>query len=471
MAINIKALTLRIKKNQDKYCLTGLPDSPWYTRAFHTTICFLHVMYAETRATRTFMRASSATYTTTLAIIPFLVVGGSFIALFNHDITSNDIVNYLQDFIGPIANPAVTKFLSESLSRALEIGLGPVGIISLLITTVMLFISIQDSVNDIWHVKRKQKFYIRVLLFYAIVTLGPVLVSVSVYQATQLMGKLGAITPTEDDYAILKYIRTAAVSMLGCLVLYKFLPNTKVQFKYTFIPAIITALIFEVTKFAFSLYMQVAFANSYRVLYGAIGFVPISLLWIYILWTLMFLGFQACYCVQNFSQLKLATIYDSDSDNESDLWIFLGPFAPIEVIAALVRELENGKTPVRAEELALSCQYPIQAIDAILSRLVQYNFVNVFENDGELLYVLAHPLDGLDLNAIMDVFDETTPRTIRYAKLHNLIKEQNISRQSHFQTLNGHALRELPFKPINTTSLPDAAPDCEPNQTEKVESV
>ncbi len=465
MADNIKALALRIKNDQSNFCLTGLPDAPWYKRAFHTMICFVHVMYAETRATRTFMRASSATYTTTLAMIPFLVVGGSFIALFNHDITSNDIVNYLQEFIGPIANPAVTSFLTDSLSRALEIGLGPVGIISLLITTVMLFISIQDSVNDIWHVKRKQKLYIRVLLFYAIVTLGPVLVSISVYQTTRIMGTLVPIDTSDDGFGILKYIRTIGISILVCFVLYKFLPNTKVNFKYTFIPAVITAIIFEVTKSAFSLYMSIAFANSYRILYGAIGFVPITLLWIYIVWTLVFLGFQSCYCIQNFKQLKLATLYDSDNDNESDLWIFLGPYAPIEVIAALVRELENGKTPVRAEELALSCQYPIPAIDAILTRLVQHKFVNVLETDGELLYVLAYPLDALDLNLIMDAFDESTPRTLRYNKLYDLIREQNARRRALFKTLNGHALREIPFDSNLTTGSNDAVVALKPSQS------
>ena len=191
--------------------------------------------------------------------------------------------------------------------------------------------------------------------------------------------------------------------------------------------------------------MQVAFANSYRVLYGALGFVPITLLWIYILWTLIFLGFQSCYCSQNFSQLKLAMLYEADNNAEQDPWIFLGPYAPIEVIAALVRKLENGQTPVPAYALALSCQYPIQAIDAILARLVQKNFVNVIENDDELCYILSHPLDGLNLNKIQDVFDESTPRSSHYPNLQKLVHQLTDDRRIRLHNLNGHALREKPF--------------------------
>lgn len=445
MPFNFKSFVAKTKNNQRTYCLTGFEEAPWYKRAFHAALSFFHIMWSEIRSTRTFMRASSVTYTTMLAVIPFLVVGASVVAMFNRDVTAEDILIYIQDFIGPIANETVTTFLKESLTRASEIGLGPIGLISLLVTTVMLFITIQDSVNDIWHVKRKQKLYIRILIFYAIVTLGPVILSISIYQATQLLTQIDAITPIDTTMSIWKYLRTTVLSLLGFMLLYKFLPNTKVGFKYVIGPALVTTVIFEITKFAFSLYMQVAFANSYRVLYGALGFVPITLLWIYILWTILFLGFQSCYCAQNFAQLKIATLYDTDASVEQDPWVFLGPYAPIEVIAALVRELENGKTPVPANALAISCQYPIQAIDAILARLVQKGFVNVIENDEELSYILAHPLDGMNLNKIQDVFDESTPRSVHYPILQELVRRLTEDRRIRLHKLNGHALREKPY--------------------------
>ena len=445
MSFNFKTFVAKAKNNQRIYCLTGLEGAPWHKRVFHASLSFFHIMWSEMRSTRTFMRASSVTYTTMLAVIPFLVVGASVVAMFNRDVTAEDILGYIQDFIGPIANETVTTFLKESLTRASEIGLGPVGLISLLVTTVMLFITIQDSVNDIWHVKRKQKLYIRILIFYAIVTLGPVILSISIYQATQLMTQIDAITPLDTTMSIWKYLRTTVLSLFCFVLFYKFLPNTKVGFKYVIGPALVTTVIFEITKFAFSLYMQVAFANSYRVLYGALGFVPITLLWVYILWTIIFLGFQSCYCVQNFDQLKIAMLYDTDAASKQDPWVFLGPYAPIEVIAALVRALENGKTPVPAKALAISCQYPIQAIDAILARLVQKGFVNVIENDEELSYILAHPLDGMNLNKIQDVFDESTPRSVHYPILYELVGRLTEDRRIRLHNLNGHALREKPY--------------------------
>lgn len=441
MPSKIKQYLEKLKADLRTYCLTGLPEAPLYKRMLLAMIAFVRILWSEIRINRTFMRASSVTYTTTLALIPFLAVGGSFILMFNRTVKSEDIVAHLIDFItefiGPLTDDQFSTLITDTLTRALNIGLGPIGIIALLVTTVMLFITIQDSVNDIWHVRKGQKLYLRILIFYALVTLGPVVISISIYQATQIISALNA------DMSIWKYVQTSAVSLVASFLLFKFLPNTRVKVKHAFIPAILFAVIFEITKYAFSYYMSIAFNRSYDPLYGAISFVPITLFWIYISWTLMFLGVQTCYCTQNFRKLIMASVYDADqSDEQDDVWFHIGPYAPLEVTAALVRALEMGQTPVSAEALSIECQYPQQAVEAVLSRLVTAQFVNTVNSDSETKYVIAKPLDALSLNEIMDLFDESTPRATRFEHLNAIVSHQTEQRHTWLEEKTANDLRE-----------------------------
>ena len=441
MPPKLKTYTDKLKADLRTYCLTGLPQAPMHRRILLALIAFCRILWSEIRTSKTFMRASSTTYTTTLALIPFLAVGGSFILMFNRTVEPQDIVTklieWITEFIGPLANNHFNILITDTLTRALNIGLGPIGIIALLVTTVMLFITIQDSVNDIWHVRKSQKLYIRILVFYALVTLGPVLISISIYQATHLFSALNA------DMSLWKYFQTSLTSLVGSFLLFKFLPNTHVKTKHAFFPAILFSVIFEITKFAFSYYMSIAFNKSYDPLYGAISFVPITLFWIYISWTLMFLGVHTSYCTQNFRKLIMASLYESERSNEQeDAWFHIGPFAPIEITAALVRALENGKTPVSAEDLSQACQYPQPAIDAILSRLVTARFVNAINSDAETKYMIAKPLDAIRLNAVMDLFDESSPRARRFEHLHQIVAQETECRHSRLDQKTANHLRE-----------------------------
>ncbi len=440
MPSKFKTSFAKIKDNQRQYCLTGMKTEPWYKRLFYKDLTFLKIMWREMMSNRLFMRASSVTYTTTLALIPMLVVCGSFVLMFNRKIKQEDIINSIVDFIGPLANPdsdqTIVTFLSNTLSRALDFSMGPIGIIALLVTSVMLFITIQDSVNDLWHVKKSAKFYIRILWFYAIVTLGPVLVSISIYQSTQLINQVA------DDPSVWAYLSTAIYGFIACFLLFKFLPNTHVQFKHAIVPALAVSLLFEVFKFGYSLYMTFAFQNSYSVLYGTLALVPLTLLGIYILWMILFMGVLSCYVTQNFRELVATNFFDENTLNQEDTWIFMGPYAPIEVVGAIVREFQHGNTPVTAQDIAIACQYPTAAIEAILTRLIKNGLVNLIETDTERLFVVAKPLDMIDLNTILDAFDESSPRTKPYQNLNEIVSNETAERHERLLKVTAQALRE-----------------------------
>ncbi len=431
----------KVRRGQREYYLTEMVGEKWYRRAFYFCICFVTVFWAEVRALRLFTRVASGTYTMMLALIPFMVVGGSLILTFNQNADLGVLMAKVGDYVMPVVgdNNKILDFISMTLERTRNIGMGPVGLISLLVTSVMLFVHIEDCFNDIWHVAKARAFYLRILLFYAVVTLGPLLVSYSVFQATDFI-------PHEiTDNVYWKYLKETLIIALLCFIVFKFLPNTRVSIKSAIIPAVIGAVLLEVGKSAFGFYMSFAFTanehSNYNVLYGALGIVPVTLLWVYLMWVLVLFGVEMGYCLQNMRSLRLRMCYDvRKGDGES--WIFIGAYAALEVLASLVRNLCQGKDPMNSEELAVDCIYPVAAVNAILVRLEKINVVKKIESEFSSTYILARPLDSIVICEVMKLFDESSPRVKNHPKLDALVKQLMAAQEQIWTSSNANILRE-----------------------------
>ena len=425
----------KIALEEKRYYMTGMKDDPWYRRLFYAIVCFVSVFWDESNAIRIFVRIAAVTYTTMLALVPFTIVGGSLILTFNKQSNISNIVSKIYEFVSPVAGDSVSTFLSESLTRTLDIGLGPVGVISLLVTSVMLFVHIENCINDIWHVQKPRRFYLRILLFYAVVTLGPILLSFSLYQTAQLI-------PEEFSGGFFGKMLLETGALTGLLVVvYKFMPHTRVQFSYALIPAIVVAILLEIVKLGFGYYLSIAFSTSYRVLYGALGIIPVTLLWLYISWTLVLYGVEAGYCLQNLKRLLLEKFYNSRA-SEDNPWIFIGAYAPVEVLAALVRNLCAGQDPMTSDEIASECVYPVQAVEAILTRLENYRIVRKIDTDKGPGFIISRPLDAVHLRSVMSRFDESSPRVRKHPKLAAMIEQLVASQNKIWGGCNANQLRE-----------------------------
>ncbi len=426
-----------IRAEQKKYYLTELDGEKWYRRAFYGFLCYIAIFITEVRSLRLFTRVASGTYTTMLALIPFMVVGGSLIITFNKEASIPELILKINEFVIPVAGDTIANFLTESLTRTLEIGLGPIGVISLLVTSVMLFVHVEDCFNDIWRVAKPRAFYLRILLFYAIVTLGPLLISFSIFQAAQFISEF------VFSGFWWKLVRELLLVFGFCFVLFKFLPNTRVQLKSAIIPAAMASVIIEVAKFGFSIYLTFAFQSNSNntILYGALGIIPVILLWLYLTWMMLLFGVEAGYCMQNMRSLCLRKCYNEDN-GENDTWVFLGNYAALEVLASLVRNLCRGGEPQTSEELSVECVYPVQAIDAILDRLVGINIVKKIEGEFSPVYYLARPLDTIQISEVMKTFDESSPRVKKYPKLEAMVEQLIAAQAKIWSDSNLNVLRE-----------------------------
>jgi membrane protein len=164
-----------------------------------------------------------------------------------------------------------------------------VGVAILLVTALSLILTIDRTLNRIWRVRRGRPFGQRVLIYWAAITLGPLLLAASLtitsYAISASKGVVG-VMPGGVQFllGLLEFVLLAA----GTAALFRFVPNTHVKRGHAWTGGIFVAAGIELAKKLLTIYL--AAMPTYSAVYGAFAIVPILLIWIYLAWVIVLLG-------------------------------------------------------------------------------------------------------------------------------------------------------------------------------------
>jgi membrane protein len=242
--------------------------------------------FSEDRCSRV---AGALSYTTLLALVPLTAVAIAVVSVFP---VFRPVMDTVQEFVYgnfvPAAGAVVSKYLQQFALNAGK--LTAWGLLFLVIAALMVMATIEYTFNDIWHVKQTRKRLHRFLAYWALLTLGPILIGVSLTITSYLVS-----LPLFSGNTVLGGFRAFALGMLPPLsewlafvLLYTVVPNHPVRLRHALVGGLFAMVLFEIAKRGFG-YFVVTFP-SYRLLYGALAALPIFLIWIYLSWVVTLLG-------------------------------------------------------------------------------------------------------------------------------------------------------------------------------------
>lgn len=266
---------------------------------------------------RCFEAAGSLSYKTLIALVPLLavVIGmTSAFGLFEQWVT--DIEAYVFTHFVPAKGTEIQGYLNQFIDRSA--GLTGAGSIVLIIIAVLLMNTIERSFNRIWRVRRPRAWLSRFVIYWAVLTLGPLLLGASL-ALTSYFAVLSALAPELLQQALESVLaRTAPflVAWLGFGLMFILIPHRRVYIRHAAVGAFFSAILFEVAKAAFVVY--VSHSSTYEDLYGALAIVPIFLMWIYVLWVVVLLGASLTAALTTFNMSKTAWQW-----TESDRFVLL----------------------------------------------------------------------------------------------------------------------------------------------------
>ena len=230
--------------------------------------------------------AGSLTFNTVLALVPVLTIALAIFTTFPifNTFRTNLEAYFIQSLIPKAISNTILDYLGMFAAKASRMSV--VGAIALLLTTAATMAMIDRTFNDIWRVKTKRPLVQRIIAYWTIVTLGPLLIGISISMTSHLVKATDWLAMTLPFVgAFLDSTVSVGLTTLAFTLLYMVIPNRFVDWRDAAWGGFIAAIAFEIGKRAFTIF--VTRFGSYTVIYGALAAIPIFLLWIYISWLII----------------------------------------------------------------------------------------------------------------------------------------------------------------------------------------
>ena len=233
--------------------------------------------------------AGSLTFTTVLGLVPLLTIALAIFTafpLFNTFRAS--LETYFSDHLMPriIAN-TVLDYLNQFAAKSMR--LSAFGAVALIVTAVAMMSMVDRVFNRIWRITTPRPLVQRILIYWAVVTLGPLLIGVSLTLSSYLFTATNGAVMQVRFFGNMFYSAISLLLTIGAFtLLYVTVPNRAISWRDAAAGGALAGLAFEVAKRGFALY--VTKFPTYTMVYGSIAAIPIFLVWIYMFWMITLVG-------------------------------------------------------------------------------------------------------------------------------------------------------------------------------------
>ena len=355
------------------------------TRQLCRTRWFLRELWQRAVAGRSTQLASALAYTSILALVPVLVVGFATLSLFPAFAAWQSV---LQDFIFqsfvPGVGDRVESYLTDFAAKARD--LQGLGVAALLVTVLSLMSSIEAAFNDIWEVRRRRPIGKRLLLYWTILTLGPLLigaglVATSFLVSLPLLHQAAALTGLNR---LLLHWLPLITTWLAFVLSYKAIPHHPVRLRHALAGGLFAALLFEITKRLFASWLL--YFPTQQAIYGAFATVPVFLLWIFVSWFIVLLGAQFTRCLE--------VVPAHCADESRSPWRHAPCYRAWRILVHLYRAQRSGVAISQEALLAQEPGFDARELADSLKVLADAHWIS---RDEMFCWLLVRDLDELSL--------------------------------------------------------------------------
>jgi len=377
-------------------------------QAFYFSRFFLRHFYTL----RGMQTASSLAYTTLLSIVPLVTV---MFGLFGQVSILQGFSDSIQDFIFTSFVPqfgwSIQGYISGFSAKASQLTIS--GSMILVLIAIMLMATIDNAFNRIWLVRNKRSPVARLLVYWAVLTMGPLLIGVGLASTSYLLSLpvvAGVDTTLNLTSNLLSWLPFLTTSIAFTL-LYILVPNCNVSRKHAVAGGVFCAMLFEFAKQGFGIYVKEM--PSYENIYGAVAIIPLFLIWIYISWMIVLIGAHITFCLSSFS------LQDEIENRSKGGWTYLDV---LRVLDFLIQAQKDGRTVSILELRKGSLLLPHYQMNDLLGHLQRIKWVNQSSNGQWLLSKDMKETSLFELHKALPVRLPVTANELDNDKLSNNLK-------------------------------------------------
>jgi membrane protein len=336
-----------------------------------------------------FETAGALSYTTLVSLVPLMVAVLAMLSVLpvfpQLENARETLVDFVFRHFVPAAGERIQQALLDFADNASK--LTWISLLVMFFSAVSMMVSIEDQLNRIWRVNESRGWAPRVLLYLVALTLGPILV-VGGVALTSYITALPLLQDTAGQLGLSDRVLRGlpfVITFVTLWLLYTLVPNQHVSRRDATIGALLGAVLFEIVRWGFRLFVHNA--HTYQQIYGALAAIPIFLLWIYLSWTIVILGASITASISSFDYRPPAKLLPDGAE-------FLG-------LLLVLRHLVDAQRAGRSvSQASLQLSEPMLHGDAIaeyLEELAQAELVKRDESGG---WLLRRSSDSTDLTHI-----------------------------------------------------------------------
>lgn len=311
----------------------------------------------------------------------------------------------------------------EIAGKIKQIPVGPIGVIAILAlvyAAISMLVEVEQAFNDIYNAPEGRSWVRRIVQYWTLLTLGPILLIASFSMTVYFKGSAETIAGIGGEsfratlLAILGFLGTAFVSTVLLFVIYTTVPNTRVQIAPAFLGAVVAGVLWETGKQGFTKYVEFATragpSTNYGNLYGALAILPLFLIWVYVSWLIVLFGLQLAYSMQTYRQATargltrsvLATLGLIESVHASGRPKLVDPSAIVSVLACVAGRFRLGE-PSDHNQVAQCIGIDEQAVGEMLEKLTTAGLLVRVVGGPERLstYSLAKPPESIPAQDVL----------------------------------------------------------------------
>ncbi len=397
----------------------------WIDLARHCTI--------ELRRDRASTMAAALTYHTIFSLMPTLVLSlvvmHSFVGPKEMSEFREGIVNWIlqpvqqDDIIPGIPTPhrnlegeslrreesfiEVRKTLGDQVERVLSEletvdfrGVGLVGILIFIWAATGLLATVESSFNHIYKAGPGRPPYLRLPIYYSVITLSPLVIFIGQVAQRRMLSNIDALGVGSSLMAILAIVVPLLTIWIVFFFLYVSLPNTRVQWNAAMIGASVASVLWWLGEQLFSLYVR---RTAISTLYGALGLLPLFLLWLWITWLIVLFGLELAYALQAMREGRFAW----RSFFEGDLIVIDRTL--VLPLATRIAECFHQGQLATVGVLSRSLRLPPSAVLRLLRPLMKASLVHEVHEGARSGYALSRPADQITACEVLELSRTAMP--------------------------------------------------------------
>jgi len=399
----------------------------WARRQSEWLFYFIRYFFRQFHKQRGMQIASSLAYTTLLSLVPLITVVLAFLqGLPIFETIGGTVQSFIFSNFVPTFGDTIQEYLATFSSKASQLTITGLGV--LFVIALMLMGTIDNAFNTIWYVRTRRRPVARFLVYWAILTLGPLLLGAGLLTSSYLLS-----IPLLNDGGIVHGLQQQLLAWLPFLMttlaftlMYILVPNCFVPRRHALIGGVAAALLFELAKYGFGLYVRTV--PTQQTIYGALAVIPLFLIWIYISWVVLLLGAHITFCLSTF---RFAA--EKRANREGD-WRFEDAF---RIIVLLWEAQKAGRALGYRHMQKEGITVPQHQMNEIMAYLMSANWVQKTGNGDWLLSRDMDDVTVLDLHRIiprpLPLQQHSVHTDERLAPLYELLQayqqslEQNLS--------------------------------------------